>query len=144
MFTEVCLAVIAITLVALLIAQIRIAYQLQKSIHLLQADVHTFSVESIRLLISLNEFVRSDLHAVSGETARLMSTLNDLSTDINRKSHSLNFLFQPLSFLSSKLSGSSEPESSSPSETIPQILKWIASSAFLFKTTKEFIKKYEK
>ena len=144
MFIEACLAVIAISLIAVLIAMITIACRAQKSMHLLQVDVHKFSVEAMQVLNSLNEFIRSDLHTISGETTRLISTLNHLSADIDHKSHSLNFLFKPLSFLSSKFSGSSKPESSSQGETIPQILKWIASSAFLFNTTKEFIKKYEK
>ncbi|HEY5235202.1 MAG TPA: DUF948 domain-containing protein, partial [Rhabdochlamydiaceae bacterium] len=130
MFTEACLAIIAITLIVLLIVVIRISYRAQQSIHLLQVDVHTVSKEAAHLLNSLNEFVHRDLHSLSGETTRLISTLNDLSSDINHKSHALNFFFKPLSFLSSICSGSSKHESDSQSETIPQLLKWIASSAF--------------
>jgi uncharacterized protein YoxC len=102
-------------------------------------------METTRLLNSLNEFVRTDLNIISQETSQLISQLNELSSDINNKSHALNFLFKPLNFLNSKLGpDSSDDESTPKQETIPQIIKWIASSAVLFKTTKEFINKYGK
>lgn len=107
----------------------------------MQSDVHNLSTEILHLVHNVNDFVQSDLHMVSQETSHLISKLNDLSSDINNKSHSLNFLFKPFRFLSSKLSsGSDEPKN----VTIPQVVKWIASSVLLFKTTKEFIKNYEK
>lgn len=135
MFTEICLAILTAALVALVFVIWRLFSQAQKSIHLLQTDIH-------RLLNTMNDFVRDDLHAVSKETRQVIRNLNDLSADINNKSHSLNFLFKPLSFLSSKLGGDlTSEESPSNCETIPQALKWIASSALLFKTIKEFIKR---
>jgi len=100
----------------------------------------------VRLLNSANKFVFLDLHEFSENSNRLMNNLIDLSSDINNKSRSLNFLFSPFRFLNSKL-GSDSPfgdESTTRSETIPQVIKWIVSGIFLIKTTKEFIKKYEK
>ena len=145
MFTEICLASIALTFIALVVVMARIFSQTQHSIHLFQTDLHALSVETTRLLNTLNEFVQADLHKVSEETQLLISKLNDLSSDINNKSHSLNFLFKPFGFLNSKLGGDSPSDQSTPKrETIPQLLKWIASSALLFKTTREFIKKHEK
>lgn len=145
MFTEICLGIITVMLIALVVVLLRISFQIQQSIHFLQVDLHNLSIETMRLLNSMNEFVRADLHMISEETTNLITKLNDLSSDINNKSHSLNFLFKPFGFLNSILgSDTSSDESGSKRETIPQILKWIASSAFLFKTTKEFIKKYEK
>ena len=145
MFIEICLAIITTALVVLVFVLLKISSQIQKSIHFLQTDIHALSKETIDLLNTLNEFVRADLHAVSEETRQLIVKLNDLSSDINNKSHSLNFLFKPLNFLSSKLGADLPPlKSASNRETIPQILKWIASSALLFKTTREFIKNYEK
>jgi uncharacterized protein YoxC len=145
MFIEICLAILALAFSVLVFVLLRISSQVQQSIHLLQTDIHALSTETSHLLNTINEFVRVDLHAVSAETRQLISKLNDLSSDVNNKAHSLNFLFKPLSFLSSKLGGDLPAgESPSKSETIPQILKWVASSALLFKTTKEFIKKYGK
>jgi uncharacterized protein YoxC len=145
MFIEICLAILVLAVIALVLVLLRISSQTQRSIHLLQTDIQALSKETIHLLSSVNEFVRADLRAVSEETRQLIGNLNDLSSDINNKSHSLNFLFKPMSFLSSKLGRDLPSGKSSPDcETIPQVLKWIASSAFLFKTIREFIKTYEK
>jgi uncharacterized protein YoxC len=145
MLIEICLSILAATAIILLFVLIRIYSQAQRSIHLLQTDIHDLSKETIHLLNAMNEFVRVDLHAASKETCQLISKLNDLSSDINDKSHSLNFLFKPLNFLSSKLDEDSpSSESSSQSETIPQILNWVVSSARLFNTAKELIKNHGK
>ncbi len=145
MFIEICLAILTAAFIVLAFVILRIVLRARRSIHLLQADIQALSKETIYLLNTINEFVQVDLHTVSEETCQLISKLNDLSSDINSKSHSLNFLFKPLSFLNSKVDGDS-PEGESPSkcETIPQILKWVVSSALLFKTTREFIKNHEK
>ncbi len=143
MIIEISIALIALTFLILAIVLIKFSFQAQRSIQLMQSDVHNLSTEILRLVHNANEFVRSDLHTVSEETSHLISKLNALSSDINHKSHSLSFLFKPFQFLTSKLS--SDPSSDeSKSVTIPQVLKWIASSVLLFKTTKEFINKYEK
>ncbi len=145
MLTEICLVFISVMLILLVIVLIRIFCRIQQSIRLLQIDLHNVFMETTRLLNSLNEFVRTDLNIISQETSQLISQLNELSSDINNKSHALNFLFKPLNFLNSKLGpDSSDDESTPKQETIPQIIKWIASSAVLFKTTKEFINKYGK
>lgn len=141
MIIEISVAVIALTFVTLAIVLIKFSFQAQRSIQVMQSDVHNLSTEILHLVHNVNDFVQSDLHTVSEETSHLISKLNSLSSDINNKSHSLNFLFKPFRFLSSKLSsGSDEPKN----VTIPQVVKWIASSVLLFKTTKEFIKNYEK
>lgn len=143
MLLEICLTILAIAATALAFALIRAVSQVRQSIRLIQEDIHALSQEMIQLFNTANEFVQSDLHAFSEETCQLVRKLNDLSSDIDDKSRSLNFLFKPLRFLSSKfdrdLSGSK-----SHCETIPQILKWIASSALLFKITKEFVRSYAK
>lgn len=143
MLLEIALSVIAITLIALVGVLVKISAQTERALSHLGEDVHNLSLEMTNLINTVNEFVESNLHDVSRETTRLVSKLNELSSDITAKSHSLNFLFKPLSFLNSKLDATSsvEEDSGSNRDTIPQILRWIASSASLFKTTKEFIKK---
>jgi len=130
MITEICLVFIALTMLISSIVLIKIFFQMRKS---LQSDLHNVFSETTQLLHSLNDFVRSHLNPIAQETENLINQLNDLSNDINDKSHSLNFLFKPFSFLTTKLENSKE-------STIPQILKWIGSSALLFKATKEFLK----
>jgi len=142
MIIEISVAIIALTFLILAVVLIRLSSQAQRSIQLMQTDIHSLSTEVFRLVHNVNEFVRSDLHAVSEETSQLISKLNDLSSDINSKSHSLNFLFKPFRFINSKLTGDSSDEPTS-SVSIPQVIKWISSGVLLFKTTKEFIKKYE-
>lgn len=145
MFTEICLAIIALALVALIFTLLKISSQVQKSISLIQTDIQVVSKETVRLLNTMNEFVQADLHEVSEETRQLIGQLKDLSSDIKNKSYSLNVLFKPLSFLSSKLGeGPSLDESASNPKIIPQILKWITSSALLFNKIKEFKKSHEK
>ncbi len=139
MLIEVCLVIIAATLVMFVIGVFCIFFKVRQSISILQTDVHHLLNTTTRLVDSLNEFVETDLSTISKETSQLISTISDLSSDINNKSHSLNFLFKPFSFLSSKFGSDSSGESDSKHSTLPQILKWIASSAILFKTTKEFI-----
>ena len=141
MFTQVCLGVIAVTLSMLAVILIRISFQIRPVIHFLKTDAHPLSIELKRLTIGLNQFVNSDLRVISQETSHLIAKLGDVASDIDRKSHSLDILFKPFHFLNSKLSpGSSSDGSISNRETIPQTMKWVASSVDLFKTIKEFIK----
>jgi uncharacterized protein YoxC len=145
MVIEICLAVITLSLIALAIILTRISFQIQRSIYLLQTDIQRLSVEASHLITDLKVFVNADLPTITEETKLLIHKLNDLSSNINAKSHSLNFLFKPLEFLNSKLTaGSSSDEPEPQKQALPQILRWIASSASLFKTTKEFVKNYEK
>jgi uncharacterized protein YoxC len=129
--------------VVLAIFLIRISAKVQGSIFQVQTDLNQTLKEVSSLSSSLNEFVKSDLHKISEETGALIGKLTDLTSDINNKSHSLNFLFKPFSFLTSKMNSdsSSSNDFSSKCETIPQILKWIATSIFLIKTTREVVKK---
>lgn len=138
MITDICLVCIALAITLSAVVLIRLFFQVRKSLCLLQIDLHNLFLETTRLSNSLNEFVRADLSILSQETSQLINQLNDLSSDINNKSHSLDFLFKPLSFLNAKLDSSSD-ESSPKQDIIPQIMKWIASSAVLFKATKELI-----
>ncbi|HEY5235431.1 MAG TPA: DUF948 domain-containing protein [Rhabdochlamydiaceae bacterium] len=141
MIVEVCLIIIAAALVISAIVLIIMLLQVKRSVRLVQTDLHHMIVETTRLASSLNRFVEIDLATVSQETTQLISELRNFCSDINNKSHSLNFLFKPLSFLSNKFgSDLSSDESPTKEGALPQILKWIVSSAILFKTTKEFMK----
>ena len=145
MFIEICLAVIALAFVLLVVALTRLSSQLQRAVYLLQSDAHALSTEATQLLIRLNEFVSTDLREASQETQLLISKLNGLASDIDQKSHSLNFLFKPLNFIQSKFRSASAEEAPTPQKKpLPQIIKWIASSAILFKSTKELIKGHAK
>ncbi len=143
MFIEICLAIIASALVTLIIILAKVATKTQESIHRVQVDLNRISIETTTLLNNLNEFISHDLSKITDETGALVEKLTDLTSDISDKSHSLNFLFKPFSFLRSKLN------SDSPSfgglslnrDTIPQLLKWIATSVILIKTTRGFLKK---
>jgi uncharacterized protein YoxC len=139
MIIEISIGIIALTFLILAIILIKFSFQTQRSIQTMQSDVHNLSTEILQLVHNVNDFVQADLHTVSEETSHLISKLTSLSSDVNNKSHSLNFLFKPFHFLTSKLSSDE-----SKNITIPQVIKWIASSVLLFKTTKEFIKNYEK
>jgi uncharacterized protein YoxC len=135
----------AVSLAIMVVILFKISSEMRKSAHLLQTDIHLLSSEMLRVLKSIDEFVRSDLHQVSQETTRLASQLNELSADINDKSHSLNCLFRPFRFLSDKLGkDSSSDESESPITTIPETIKWVGSSMSLIKTIKEFLKNHGK
>jgi uncharacterized protein YoxC len=136
MIIEISVVVIALTFLALAIYLIKLTSQAQRSIQLMQMDVQNMAIELLRLVQNANQFISTDLHSVSEETTQLIHKLTDLSSDINNKSHSLNFLFKPFSFLTSKLSGDS---SSDKNVSIPQLLKWIASGVLLIKATKGFI-----
>lgn len=145
MLIEVCLSIITIMLVILVFIAIRMFFQIRKSVNLLQSDFHDLSIEMTRLVTSMNEFVQADLHTISEGATHLISKLDSLSADIKSKSRSLSFLFQPFAFLNSKLSSDSSNDESTPhQQAIPQILKWVVSSAFLFKKTREFIKNHGK
>lgn len=140
MFAEICLAIIAVMLIGLAIILIKISSQFQESIRFLQTDIHRLSTEISGLLSSLTHFIQKDLHGTSTEITHLVQKLTDISSDINEKSHSLNFLFKPLNFMSSKM----DPSKNSfvrKCESIPHLMKWIVSSAQLFKSTREFIKR---
>lgn len=137
MIFEICLIVIALTMLISSIVLIQIFFKMRKSARLLQTDLHHTLSETTKLMQSMNHFVQSHLTPVAQETENLVNQISDLCSDINDKSHSLNILFKPLSFLTNKLEGSTQSK-------IPQILKWIRSSALLFKATKEFINKHGK
>lgn len=145
MVTEVCLSIIAIAMLILCIALIKISSRAQQAICLLQTDIHALSIEATHLINSMNDFVNTDLHKVSQETSSLINQLSLLSSDISHKANSLNFLFQPFRFLNSKLnSDSSSDEQFSKRKTILQFTKWIVSSLTLLTTIKEFVKKHER
>jgi|GEM_PF-1509161 uncharacterized protein YoxC len=144
MVSEVCLIVIAFMSVVVAIVLLKIAFQVHRCLQYLQADLHNLSVEVTDLAKTVSDFIRSDLHPISEETNQLIKKLNDISSDINNKPNSLGLLLKPLEFIKNKLGfGSSSEESSSMHKTVPRLLKWILSTAFLFKTTREFIKKHE-
>ena len=81
--------------------------------------------------------VRKAIEHLSSETSGLIARVNELTTDITKKSQSLNFLFAPLTHFN--LDGPS-----SENKTLPQLVEWVATSLILVKKSKEFIKKYAK
>lgn len=129
MVIEVTLVIIAVSLVLMVGGVIAMAVKVNKTIDYLQAD----------------------LHRVSFELTDLMFKVNQLTTDLQAKSESLNFIFEALR--SHNANESSEegdyPEgahafdggSTPHNKTMPQVIGWLLSSVFLIKKTKEFIKK---
>lgn len=145
MFIEICLAIIAGALVLLIIFLARLSSGLQQTMRLIQSDAHAVSIEATQLLIRVNEFISTDLRQASQETQLLLSKLSDLTSDIDQKSHSLNALFKPLQFLQAKFRPDPQQRGTTPQhKTAPQIIRWIASSVILLKSTKEFIKGHAK
>ncbi len=145
MIIEICLPIIAIVLGILLVILMKMASQVQQNMQSLQTDVHQVSTDLSELIRNLNEWVRSDLPKISGETTQWISQLNHATASISEKAHSLHFVFKLLKFLRTKFgSDSLSDDSGSKCETIPQTMKWIASTLILIKTTKEFIKHHEK
>ncbi len=110
MVIQISLAVIAIALVTLVGYLIALGLQVKKTISHIQTDIHLLSLE----------------------TSNLIGRVNELTTDLTKKSQSLNFLFAPAK------------ESLSQNNTLPQVIEWAATSLLLFKKSKEFIKKYVK
>lgn len=129
MFTQICLTLITVLLIVLTLVLIRAFSQILGLIRILQTDLQTFFFDTTKLLTSLDDFVRRDLHDLSLETTELVGNLKD-------KTHSLDFLFKPLSMINAKLTDSSSGEKT------PQVMKWLATGAVLFKVTKELIQKY--
>lgn len=142
MLIQICLAIITAALVALIVLLIKLSMQMQNAVRQIQTDLNRVSAEVTSLSSSLNEFVKSDLHQVSEKTSTLIEGLAHLVSQVDGKSNFLSLLFKSFGFLSSKMSSSSE-SLSSKCEAIPQIMKWIASSVSLIKSTKELVKNYE-
>ncbi len=139
---EIFLGIIASCLGLLIVTLVVVSIKLYKAFGFLKTDLQKISNDTSHLIHTVNEFVETDLNKISKDASHLIETLTDLSDDLAEKSHSLNLLFKPLSFLTSKFTSDSPSEKKSPkSDTIPLLLKWIGSSASLFKSTKEFIKK---
>ena len=83
------------------------------------------------------EVLQSDVHRISSELSDLLPKVNQLTTDLQAKSDALNCIFTPLA-------SSHKAEGDGNSRTMPQLMEWVISSAFLIKKTKEFVKKYAK
>jgi len=115
MVIEISLSLMAAALVLLVVILIRVSYRAEKTVRLLHGQVQEFSAEAFKLLHNLDTFIRSDLHNASEETTALMKKINQLKL--------LNLI------------GSND--SSSKSETIPLIIKWIASSVHILQITRE-------
>jgi uncharacterized protein YoxC len=116
MVIEISLAVIAIALVTLVGYLIALGLQVRKTISHIQTDIHLLSLE----------------------ISNLIGSVDELTTDLTKKSQSLNFLFAPLNHMNST------EEATSQNNTFPQFVEWAATSLVLFKKSKEFIKKYVK
>lgn len=120
MLITISVTAIAIILTILTSMLIVAFFQMRRSLQLLQADVHTLSLETNQLLTRVHQYVQNDLHAVTQQTTQLISNLSHLSSP--------DLLLNSSSF---------------SCETIPQIMKWIGRSVFLLKTIREVIKKHE-
>ncbi len=144
MLSEICLGIIAVALIMLIAVLVRVFFQIKQSASVIQRDLQNLSTEALSLLNNINEFVQSDLQIVTHETRHLISNLNTTTSSINDKISSFDFFFKPLSALNSKLTTDSTHESEPQPEPIPGAIKWIASSAYLFKTIKELIKNHGK
>ena len=117
-------------------------FQIKKAVFGIQFDLNELSSETQRLVESIQNFVQSDLHTLSQESARLVSRFRELAERTNDKTSSLDSLLKSVSSLTSILYPSVGKEvASRKSEGIPSAVKWIASSIFLFKKAREFVKK---
>ncbi|MGH2640024.1 MAG: DUF948 domain-containing protein [Rhabdochlamydiaceae bacterium] len=110
MIVQISLAVIAIALVALVSFLILVLLKFRKAISLIQADIHQLSIE----------------------TAALIARFNELTTDIQRKSHSLNFLFAPLAYFNKEVQDAL-PKSG---DIVNGVLNWISSGVKLLQKLK--------
>lgn len=82
------------------------------------------------------ESTKRDLHHVSTEAVQLMKKVEELTSDVQSKSESLNFLFKPLKALN-------KPEHSQV-DTIKEVIHWASISLLLFKKIKAAVKSHEK
>ncbi|MBI3508481.1 MAG: hypothetical protein HY069_02440 [Chlamydiia bacterium] len=116
MIIEICLSIIAFMLVLLVAMLFKIFIESQKSLQILQDDLHQTSQDISALLNTLNAFVRSDLHSITNETGRLVNQFNNKIQTFSSNKTSL----------------------------LSQIIKFISSTAFLIKLTKEHVSHHEK
>lgn len=138
MVLEVCVAVIAVTLVVLVVMLVRTGIEMRGAAKEFQEDVKRLCVEVTILSSTLNRFIREDLHPLSEETGELMANLNEFSEEVRRRMNGRGWL--NLAVNSLRLGPDSE-ESETKCETIPQIVKWIGTSVNLIK---QFVGKYGK
>lgn len=142
LFINIFLGIIIALLVLLIVVLTKFSKNVDLSIKKVQTDLDQVSTEASRLSSSLKEFVQSDLHKIAEDTSGLIGKLTDLTSDVMNKSRSLNCLFKPLGFLSSKMNAeASEDKSASNTHAIPQLLNWIATGLFIIKKTRELTRK---
>lgn len=148
MFIEVCLGLITFMIAVIMSIMVMIVLVLKKNAGLVQesfkkvqSDLDKVAAEATQLSASLKDFVNSDLRKMTDETSSLIGQITDLTSDVSQKSRSLNFLFKPLSSLSSKMTSDDSDDYSPRSGAIPRVLKWLSTGLFLIKTTKELAKK---
>lgn len=79
-----------------------------------------------------------DLHDLSVETAKLVKKLDDLTTDVQSKSESLDFVFQPLQALNREL------HRKKPNERVKDVVDLVTLSLTLFDKIKAAVRHYAK
>ena len=79
---------------------------------------------------------RRDLHHVSTEAVRLMHKIEALTTDIQSKSDSLNFVFRPLRSLNKS--------HKDPADTVSEVANWVTIGLVLFEKLRDAVRHHAK
>jgi uncharacterized protein YoxC len=137
------LGIMALAHVVIVTLLLVIFLKVRKPAKTLFFEAQKISLGTVKLLDNLNELVESDLHGISDEANNLISKISDFVSDLNAKSRSVNFLFKPLSFLSSWMNFSKD-QTEEKKATIPELMKWVFSGILLIKSTKELLRKHGK
>ncbi len=98
----------------------------------------TFVVMTLLKTQKTLDSAKKDLHSVSTEAIELMIKLEALTTDIKSKADSLNFVFRPLKALNR------EKTHRESSDTVTEVVEWVATSLVLFDKLKAVVKHYAK
>lgn len=142
MIIQICLVIIAAVLIALVVIFAKLASRAQQTMRAVQNDVDLLVRDFSRFLTSAEGFIHADLHPIAEEAHQLINHLNNPQPEKTVGIGILKGVSKLLHFFGPK--ASLDGESKAQLETIPQGIKWIGSSFLIFKTIKEFMKKYEK
>lgn len=83
---------------------------------------------------------KKDLHSFSNEAVQLMDKLDRLAADIQSKSDSLNFMFRPLKSLNKE----QHHHRKDHGDTVREIAEWVGTSLILFDKIKTAVKHHER
>lgn len=96
------------------------------------------AVTLIKTQKTLNS-ARKDLHTLSAEAIQLIHKLDTLTSDIQSKSDSLNFVFRPLKSLNKE-----HHHRKDHNETVKEIADWVGTSLILFDKIKTAVKRHDR